>query len=54
MSTYVLGAAAAAAILTEAALTAMLGHHTGVLLLAITLTAILAAHTICTEKEPRR
>lgn len=54
MSTYVLGAAAAAAILTEGALAAMLGHHTGVLLLAITLTAILAAHTIHTEKEPRR
>lgn len=54
MSTYVLGAAAAAAILTEAALAAMLGHHTGVLLLAITLTAILAAHTIHTEKETRR
>ena len=54
MSTFVLGAAAAAAILTEAALAAMLGHHTGVLLLAITLTAILAAHTIHTEKETRR
>ena len=54
MSTYVLGAAAAAAILTEAALTTALGHHTGVLLLAVTLTAILAAHTIRTEKEPRR
>ena len=54
MSTYVLGAVAAAAILTEAALSATLGHHTGVLLLAITLTAVLAAHTIHTEKEPRR
>ena len=54
MSTYVLGAAATAAILTEAALAAALGHHTGVLLLAITLTAVLAAHTIHTEKEPRR
>ena len=54
MTTYALGAAAAVAILTEAALTTMLGHHTGVLLLAITLTAILAAHTIHTEKEPRR
>ena len=53
MSTYILGAAAAAVILTEAALTAMLGHHTGVLLLAVTLTAILAAHTIRTEKENR-
>lgn len=54
MSTYILGAAAAAAILTEGALTAALGHHTGVLLLAVTLTAILAAHTIRTEKEPHR
>lgn len=54
MTTYALGAAAAAAILTEGALTTTLGHHTGVLLLAITLTAVLAAHTIRTEKEPRR
>lgn len=54
MTTYVLGAAAAAAVLTEAALTAALGHHTGVLLLAGTLTAVLAAHTIRTEKESRR
>lgn len=54
MTTYALGAAAAAAILTEGALAAMLGHHTGVLLLAITLTAVLAAHTIRTEKEPHR
>lgn len=54
MTTYVLGAATAAAILTEGALAAMLGHHTGVLLLAITLTAVLVAHTIRTEKEPRR
>lgn len=54
MTTYILGAAAAAAILAEAALTAALGHHTGVLLLAVTLTAILTAHTIRTEKEPRR
>ena len=54
MTTYILGAAAAAAILTEAALAAALGHHTGVLLLAVTLTAVLAAHTIRTEKEPRR
>jgi len=54
MTTYILGAAAAAATLTEAALTAALGHHTGVLLLAVTLTAVLAAHTIRTEKEPRR
>ena len=54
MTTYALAALAAAAILTEAALSAALGHHTGVLLLAITLTAVLAAHTIRTEKEPRR
>ena len=54
MTTYTLGAAAAAAILTEGALAATLGHHTGVLLLAITLTAVLAAHTIHTEKETRR
>ena len=54
MSTYILGAAAAAAILTEAALTTMLGHHTGVLLLAITLTAATVTHTIRTEKEPHR
>ena len=54
MTTYTLGAAEAAAILAEAALTTALGHHTGVLLLAIALTAILAAHTIRTEKETRR
>lgn len=54
MTTYVLGAAAVAAILTEAALSTALGHHTGVLLLAVTLTAVLAAHTIRTEKESRR
>ena len=54
MTTYILGAATAAAILTEAALTTTLGHHTGVLLLAVTLTAILTAHTIRTEKENRR
>ena len=54
MSTYVLAALAVAAILTELALAAMLGHHTGVLLLAITLTAALASHAIRTEKESRR
>lgn len=54
MTTYILGAAAAAAILTEGALAAMLGHHTGVLLLAVALTAVLAAHTIRTEKETRQ
>ena len=53
MTTYALAALAAAAILTEAALTTALGHHTGVLLLAVTLTAILAANTIRTEKENR-
>jgi len=51
MSTYILGAAAATAILTEAALTAALGHHTGVLLLAAALTAATITHTIRTEKE---
>ena len=45
MTTYTLGAAAAATILTEAALTTTLGHHTGVLLLAITLTAWLLYRT---------
>ena len=54
MSTYILGAAAAAAILAEGALAATLGHHTGVLLLAVALTAILATHTIRTEKETRQ
>lgn len=54
MSTYILGAATAAAILTEGALTAALGHHTGVLLLAVTLTAATVTHTIRAEKEPRR
>ena len=53
MSTYVLGAAAAAAILAELALTVALGHHTGVLLLAVALTAATVTHTIRTEKEPR-
>lgn len=54
MSTYILGAAAAIAILTELALSATLGHHTGVLLLAAALTAATVTHTIRTEKEPRR
>lgn len=54
MTTYTLGALAVVAILTELALSAALGHHTGVLLLAVTLTAVLVAHTIRTEKEPRR
>lgn len=53
MTTYALAALAVVAILTELALSAALGHHTGVLLLAVTLTAILAAHTIRTEKENR-
>ena len=53
MTTYILGAAAAAAILTEGALAAMLGHHTGALLLAVALTAATVTHTIRTEKEPR-
>ena len=54
MTTYTLAAAAATAILTEAALTAALGHHTGVLLLAATLTAATVTHTIRTEKESRQ
>lgn len=54
MTTYTLGAAAAAAILTEAALTVVLGHHTGVLLLAVALTAATVTHAIRTEKETRR
>lgn len=51
MTTYALGALAVAAILTELALITALGHHTGVLLLAATLTAATVAHTIRTEKE---
>lgn len=54
MTTYAIAAAAGVAILTEAALTTALGHHTGVLLLAITLTVTLAAHTIRAEKETHR
>ena len=54
MSTYVLGAAASAAILTELALTVVLGHHTGVLLLAVALTTATVTHAIRTEKETRR
>lgn len=51
MTTIVLAAAAVAAILTELALSATLGHHTGALLLAAALTAALVVHTIRTEKE---
>lgn len=51
MSTHTLGALASAAILTELALTVMLGHHTGVLLLAVALTAATVIHAIRTEKE---
>ena len=54
MTTQTLGALASAAILTELALSATLGHHTGVLLLAAALTAATVTHTIRTEKEPRR
>ena len=54
MTTYMLAAAAAATILAELALSAALGHHTGVLLLASALTAATITHTIRTEKEPRR
>lgn len=50
MTTYTLASLAAVAILTEAALTTALGHHTGVLLLAAALTAVLVVHTIRTEK----
>ena len=51
MTTHTLGALASAAILTELALTVVLGHHTGVLLLAVALTATTVTHTIRTEKE---
>ena len=51
MTTYALAALAAAVILTELALTVVLGHHTGVLLLAVALTAAPVTHTIRTEKE---
>lgn len=54
MSTYILAAAAAVAILTELALSISVGHHTGVLLLAAALTAAATTHTISAEKEPRR
>lgn len=53
MTTYVLAALAALAALTELALSATLGHHTGVLLLAVALTAATVTHTIRTEKESR-
>ena len=51
MTTHTLGALASAAILTELALTVVLGHHTGALLLAVALTAATVTHTIRTEKE---
>ena len=51
MTTYTLATLAVVAILTELALSTVLGHHTGVLLLAAALTAVLVAHTIRTEKE---
>lgn len=51
MTTHTLGALASAAILTELALTVVLGHHTGVLLLAVALTAATVTHAIRTEKE---
>lgn len=54
MTTYALAALAVVAILAELALSAALGHHTGVLLLAAALTAATVTHTIRTEKEPRR
>ena len=51
MTTYALAVLAVVAILAELALSATLGHHTGVLLLAVALTAATIAHTIRTEKE---
>lgn len=54
MTTHTLGALASATILTELALTVVLGHHTGVLLLAVALTAATVTHAIRTEKETRR
>ena len=51
MTTYALAVIAVVAILTELALSATLGHHTGVLLLAAALTAATVTHTIRTEKE---
>lgn len=54
MTTHTLGALASAAILAELALTVVLGHHTGVLLLAVALTAATVTHAIRTEKETRR
>ena len=51
MTTYALAALAVVAILTELALSLTVGHHTGVLLLAAALTAVLVVHTIRTEKE---
>jgi hypothetical protein len=54
MTTYALAALAAAAILTELALSVAVGHHTGVLLLAAALTAATVTHTIHAEKETRR
>lgn len=51
MTTYTLGAITVVAILAELALSATLGHHTGVLLLAVALTAATVTHTIRTEKE---
>ena len=54
MTTYALAALATAAILTELALSIAVGHHTGVLLLAATLTAAATTHTLRTEKETRR
>ena len=53
MSPYTLAALAAVAILAELALSTVLGHHTGVLLLAAALTAATVTHTIRIEKGPR-
>ena len=51
MTTYALAALAVVAILAELALSATLGHHTGVLLLAAALTSATVTHAIRTEKE---
>ena len=51
MTTYALAAVAVVAILAELALSATLGHHTGVLLLAAALPAAPVPPTLRPEKE---
>lgn len=51
MTTYAIAVIAVVAILTELALSIAVGHHTGVLLLAVALTAATVTHAIRTEKE---